>query len=417
MNLIFKNAVIIDKNSPFHKQAVDIQVENGIIKKIGENITADGFETVELDNLHISKGWFDSSVSLGEPGYEDRETLANGLNVAAQSGFTDIALQPTGNPIAERQADINFLLTKSAHSATKLHPIGALTKNSEGKDIAELFDMKNAGAVAFGDYNKSITDAGILKIALQYVQDFSGLVIAFAQDSNIKGKGVVHEGIVGTRLGLKGIPTLAEELQIVRNLYLLEYTGGKMHIPTISTAKSVQLIKEAKAKGLNVTCSVAIHNLILTDEVLVDFDTRYKVMPPLRPDAERKVLIEAVLDGTIDMITSDHNPIDIENKKLEFDLAKDGTIGFESAFGALQTVIPLEVIVQKFTAGKPVFGFANHDITEGVPASFTLFNPDTHWTFSKSDIKSKSKNSAFLGLTLKGKAYGIYNQGKLLLNE
>lgn len=417
MNLIFKNAVIIDKNSPFHKQAVDIQVENGIIKKIAKNIAPDGFDTVELDNLHISKGWFDSSVSLGEPGYEDRETLANGLNVAAKSGFTDIALQPTGNPIAERQADISFLLTKSANAATKLHPIGALTKNSEGKDIAELFDMKNAGAVAFGDYNKSITDAGILKIALQYVQDFDGLVIAFAQDNNIKGKGVVHEGVVSTRLGLKGIPTLAEELQIVRNLYLLEYTGGKMHIPTISSAKSVQLIKEAKAKGLNVTCSVAIHNLILTDEVLTDFDTRYKVMPPLRPDSERKVLIEAVLDGTIDMITSDHNPLDIELKKLEFDMAKDGTIGFESAFGALQAVLPLEVIVEKFTAGKPVFGFANQDITEGAAASFTLFNPDTNWTFSKEDIKSKSKNSAFLGQTMKGKAYGIYNQGKLILND
>lgn len=417
MNLIFKNAVIIDKNSPFHKQAVDIQVENGIIKKIAKNIAPDGFDTVELDNLHISKGWFDSSVSLGEPGYEDRETLANGLNVAAKSGFTDIALQPTGNPIAERQADISFLLTKSATAATKLHPIGALTKNSEGKDIAELFDMKNAGAVAFGDYNKSVTDAGILKIALQYVQDFDGLVIAFAQDNNIKGKGVVHEGVVSTRLGLKGIPTLAEELQIVRNLYLLEYTGGKMHIPTISSAKSVQLIKEAKAKGLNVTCSVAIHNLILTDEVLTDFDTRYKVMPPLRPDSERKVLIEAVLDGTIDMITSDHNPLDIELKKLEFDMAKDGTIGFESAFGALQAVLPLEVIVEKFTAGKPVFGFANQDITEGAEASFTLFNPDTNWTFSKEDIKSKSKNSAFLGQTMKGKAYGIYNQGKLILND
>lgn len=417
MNLIFKNAIIIDKNSPFNKQAVDIQVESGIIKKIGKNIAADGFETVELDNLHISKGWFDSSVSLGEPGYEDRENLANGLNVAALSGFTDIALQPTGSPIAERQADINFLLTKSVHAATKLHPIGALTKNSEGKDIAELFDMKNAGAVAFGDYNKSVTDAGILKIALQYVQDFDGLVIAFAQDNNIKGKGVVHEGIVGTKLGLKGIPALAEELQIVRNLYLLEYTGGKMHIPTISTAKSVQLIRDAKAKGLNVTCSVSVHHLILTDEVLIDFDTRYKVAPPLRPDAERKALIDAVLDGTIDIITSDHNPIDIENKKLEFDLAKDGTIGFESAFGALQTVLPLEVIVEKFTVGKPLFGFANQDITEGAAASFTLFNPDTNWTFSKEDIKSKSKNSAFLGHALKGKAYGIYNQGKLVVNK
>lgn len=418
MNVIFKNATIIDNSSPFHKKAVDVQVENGIIKKIGKGIAeASGYTIIERDNLHISQGWFDSSVNLGEPGYEDRETIANGLNTAALSGFTDIALQPTGSPVAEKQAEISFVKTKAAGHATRLHPIGALTKGSEGKDIAELFDMKNAGAVAFGDYNKSISDAGILKIALQYVQDFNGLVIAFAQDGNIKGKGVVHEGIVSTTLGLKGIPTLAEELQIVRNLYLLEYTGGKMHIPTISTARSVQMIKEAKAKGLNVTCSVAVHNLILTDEVLTDFDTRYKVMPPLRPDMERKALIAGVLDGTIDMITSDHNPLDIENKKLEFDLAKDGTIGLETAFGALQTILPLEVIIEKLTAGKAVFSLENTGITENSEAALTLFNPEESWTFGKEHIRSKSKNSAFLGMELKGKAYGIYNQGKLVLNN
>lgn len=418
MNVIIKNATIIDKNSAFNKQAVDVQVENGIIKKIGKNIASDGnFETVELEGLHISRGWFDSSVSLGEPGYEDRETLANGLNVAAMSGFTDIALQPNSSPIADKQADISFLINKSANSATRLHPIGALTKGSEGKDIAELFDMKNAGAVAFGDYNKAIGDAGIMKIALQYVQDFDGLVIAFAQDSSIKGKGVVHEGIVSTRLGLKGIPALAEELQIARNLYLLEYTGGKMHIPTVSTSKSVQLIRDAKAKGLNVSCSVAVHHLVLTDEVLSDFDTRYKVMPPLRPESERKALIDGVLDGTIDMITSDHNPIDIENKKLEFDLAKDGTIGLESAFGALQTVLPLEIVVEKLTAGKTIFGIEDKGIAEGAEAGFTLFTADGNYTIGKNDIKSKSKNSAFLGINLKGKAYGIYSRGKLILNQ
>ena len=418
MNVIFKNATIIDQDSPFHKQAVDVQVENGIIKKIGKNIPSpSGYETVELENLHISKGWFDSSVSFGEPGYEDRETISNGLSVAARSGFTDIALQPAGSPVAEKQADISFLKMKAANHATRLHPIGALTKGSEGKDIAELFDMKNAGAVAFGDYNKSVNDSGILKIALQYVQDFDGLVIAFAQDNNIKGKGVVHEGIVSTRLGLKGIPSLAEELQIVRNLYLLEYTGGKMHIPTISTAKSVELIREAKAKGLNVTCSVAVHHMVLTDDVLTDFDTRYKVMPPLRPDSERKALIAGVLDGTIDIITSDHNPLDIENKKLEFDLAKDGTIGLETAFGALQAVLPLDVIIQKLTAGKMIFGITDNGLDENAEASFTLFNPSGKWIFGKQDIKSKSKNSAFLGMELQGKAYGIYSQGKLVLNK
>lgn len=418
MNLIFKNATIIDKDSTFNGKIVDIQVENGFIKKIAANIAPiSGFETVEPEGLHISQGWFDSSVNLGEPGYEDRETLANGLNVAARSGFTDIALQPTGNPPADNQQSISFLINKSAQAATTIHPIGALTKASEGKDIAELFDMKNSGAVAFGDYNKNLADANLLKIALQYVQDFNGLVIAYCQDEKIKGKGVAHEGIVSTRLGLKGIPALAEELQVARNLYLLEYTGGKMHIPTISTGRSAALIREAKAKGLNVTCSVAVHHLVLTDEVLKDFDTRYKVTPPLRPETERQALINAVLDGTIDMITSDHNPIDIENKKMEFDLAKDGTIGLETAFRALLNVLPAEVIVDKFTSGKKVFGLASATLAEGAKAGFTLFSTKGSSVFTKKDILSKSKNSVFLGQTLKGNVYGIYNNGKLILNE
>lgn len=416
MNLIVKNATIIDKNSPFNKKAVDIVIEKGIIKKIAQDIpNDDNYKVIELDNLHISKGWFDSSVSFGEPGYEDRETLLNGLNTAAKSGFTDVALQPNGHPIADTQADIHFLINKSAQHAVKLHPIGALTKGSEGNDIAELFDMKNAGAVAYGDYNKAIPNANILKIALQYVQDFDGLVIAYAQDDKIKGKGVVHEGEVSTRLGLKGIPALAEELQIARNLFLLEYTGGKMHIPTVSTAKSVQLIREAKAKGLAVTCSVAVHHLVLTDETLSDFDTRYKVAPPLRPESERKVLIEGVLDGTIELITSDHNPIDIENKKMEFDLAKDGTIGLETAFGALMTVLPLEVIIEKLTSGHEIFSIDKHSIKEGEKACITLFTPDGKKEFTKKDILSKSKNSAFLGQELMGNVYGIYSNGQLVL--
>ncbi|MBE99800.1 dihydroorotase [Flavobacterium coralii] len=418
MNLLIKNAVVTDKSSALNGTLTDIKIENGIIKQIGKEIKPEpGFEVLELENLHISQGWFDSSVSFGEPGFEDRETIANGLNTAALSGFTAVALQPTGSPIADTQADIHFLKAKAAGHATSLYPIGALTKGSEGKDIAELFDMQNAGAVAFGDYNKPIADANILKIALQYVQDFNGVVIAYALDEKIKGKGVVHEGPVSTKLGLKGIPALAEELQIARNLFLLEYTGGKMHLPTVSTGKSVQLIREAKAKGLNVTCSVAVHHLVLTDEALTGFDTRYKVTPPLRPEAERQALIEGVMDGTIDIITSDHNPIDIENKKLEFDLAKDGTIGLESAFGALLTLLPLETVIEKLTAGKVLFGIEGSTIAEGSKASFTLFNPDTEYTFTKADILSKSKNSAFLGQKLKGKAYGIYNNGKLILKK
>jgi dihydroorotase len=282
--------------------------------------------------------------------------------------------------------------------------------------MAELYDMKNAGAIAFGDYNKSLDNANLLKIALQYVQDFDGLVVAFAQDENTKGNGVANESEVSTRLGLKGIPNLAEELQVSRNLFLLEYTGGKLHIPTISTSKSVGLIREAKAKGLKVTCSVAVHHLVLTDEKLEGFDTRYKVSPPLRIENDRQALINGVLDGTIDMITSDHNPIDIEHKKMEFDSAKNGTIGLESAFGALMTVLPLETIVEKLTSGKTTFGILENTIAEGQKANITLFNPEGKSVFTKDNILSKSKNSAFLGQEIAGKVYGILNQNQVILN-
>ena len=416
MNLIIRTATIIDSKSPFHNQIVDVKITSGKIEKIGKQLqNPDNYQEIKIENLHLSQGWFDSSVSLGEPGFEDRETIQNGLDVAAKSGFTGIALQPNSYPIIDNQSQVHFVKQKAANAATDLFPIGALTKGSEGKDLAELFDMKNAGAVAFGDYNKTISNANLMKISLQYVQDFDGLVIAFCQDETIKGNGVANEGIVSTRLGLKGIPNLAEEIIVARNLFLLEYTGGKLHIPTISTSKSVALIRDAKKKGLQVTCSVAAHHLILTDEKLEGFDTRYKVSPPLRTETDRKALIAGISDNTIDCITSDHNPLDIENKKMEFDLAKNGTIGLESAFGALLTVLPLEKVIEKLTSGKTIFGIENQTIQEGNSANITLFSTEGEWIFGKENILSKSKNSAFLGQKMKGKAIGIYNNGKLIL--
>lgn len=416
MKIIIREAKIIDPKSPFHNQVVDVQINNGTIEKIGQNLSkTDDFEELKQSDLLISQGWFDSSVSLGEPGFEDRETIENGLNVAAKSGFTAIALQPNSFPVIDNQSQVQFVKQKGSQTATELYPIGALTKNSEGNDLAELFDMKNAGAIAFGDYNKSLSNANLLKIGLQYVQDFDGLVVAYCQDEKIKGSGVANEGIVSTRLGLKGIPNLAEELTVARNLFLLEYTGGKLHIPTISTAKSVELIRDAKAKGLQVTCSVAVHNLVLTDEKLDGFDTRFKVTPPLRTDNDRIALISGVLNNTIDIITSDHNPIDIEHKKMEFDMAKNGTIGLESAFGALLTVLPLDKIVEKLTFGRTIFGLNNSEIAEGNQANITLFSTEGEWIFTKENILSKSKNSAFLGTKMRGKVIGVFNNNKLIL--
>ena len=417
MKLIIREAKIIDPQSPFHNKTVDILIIDGLIKEIGQSLSnTENFDELKLENLHVSKGWFDSSVSLGEPGFEDRETISNGLTVAAKSGFTAIALQPNTYPIIDNQSQVNFVLNKAIGFATELFPIGALSKESAGKDMAELFDMKKAGAIAFGDYNKSVANANVLKIALQYVQDFDGLIVAFCQDENIKGNGVANEGIVSTRLGLKGNPSLAEELQIARNLFLLEYTGGKLHIPTISTARSVELIAQAKASGLDVSCSVAVHHLVLTDEKLEEFDTRYKVLPPLRTESDRQALLHGVQNGTIDMITSDHNPIDVEHKKMEFDGAKDGTIGLESAFGALMTVLPLEIIINKLTTGKTRFGLEMQSIDAGAKANLTLFDPEVQSIYTKSSIVSKSKNSAFLDMEMQGKVHGIVNKGQLILS-
>lgn len=417
MKTIIRSAKIIDPKSPFHNKTVDILIADGCISKIGHELAnPENCNEIKRDNLHLSVGWFDSSVSLGEPGFEDRETITNGLNIAAKSGFTGIALQPNSFPIIDNQSQVHFVKSKAKGAATELFPIGALTKGSEGKDMAELFDMKNAGAIAFGDYNRSLNNANLLKIALQYTQDFDGLVIAFSQDENIKGNGVANEGIVSTRLGLKGIPNLAEEIEVARNLFLLEYTGGKLHIPTISTAKSVALIQEAKAKGLQVSCSVAVHHLVLTDEKLEEFDTRFKVIPPLRSKADQLALIEGVKNGTIDMITSDHNPIDIEHKKMDFDTAKSGTIGLESAFGALLSVLPMEIVIEKLTYGRAIFGLEIPSIIEGQIANISLFDPEGKCTFTKDMIQSKSKNSAFIGAEQKGKVYGIMNQNQLILN-
>lgn len=417
MNVLIKSATIVDPKSDFHNQTCDILIEKGIISQISEQIkNLDKVKEISLDNLHVSQGWFDSSVSFGEPGYEERETIANGLETAARSGFTDVAVNPNTNPVIDSYADISFLRGKAKGNAVNLYPIGALTKNSDGEDLAELFDMKNAGAIAFYDYQKPVRNPNLMKLALQYASNFGGLIYSFPQESKISGLGVMNENVMSTLLGLKGNPTIAEELQIVRDLFLLEYTGGKLHIPTISSAKSVELIRNAKAKKLDVSCSVAIHNLILTDDVLKTFDTRFKVAPPLRTQSDSDALIEGLKDGTIDMVTSDHNPIDIEHKKIEFDYAKYGTIGLESAFGALHTTFTMKKTIDLLTKGRERFGIKSAPIGIGSEAKLTFFNPIENYQFDKEMILSTSKNAIFENYNLKGKVYGVFSNNQLVLN-
>ena len=417
MNVLIKSATIVDSDSDFHNETVDILIEKGTIMNIANSIkNQNNYKEVSFENLHVSQGWFDSSVSFGEPGYEERETIINGLKTAAKSGFTSVALNPNTKPIIDTSSDVAFVKSKATGHPVDLYPLGALTKNSEGVDLAELFDMKNAGAVAFVDYQNPITNPNLLKIALQYADNFDGLVLSFPQESQISGFGVMNENEMSTSLGLKGNPSLAEDLQIARDLSILEYTNGQLHVPTISTAKSVELIREAKKKNLNISCSVAVHNLILTDAELNEFETKYKVLPPLRTQSDIDALIIGLKDGTIDMVTSDHNPIDVEHKKIEFDFAKYGTIGLESAFGALNSILTLKKSVELLTNGKKRFGIKTSPIAVGNSANISLFNPKGAFRFSSEHIYSASENAIFEGKTLKGKVYGIVNKNQLVLN-
>lgn len=418
MNILIKSAVIVDPTSKHHLKKRDVLIQNGVISKIATSISSiKKVKEIALPNLHLSQGWFDSSVSFGEPGFEERETINNGLKTAALSGFTKVAVNANSFPVTDSKANIQFLTSKAKDNAVDLYPIGALTVGSKGIDLAELFDMKNEGAVSFYDYKNPIENANLLKIALQYAQGFDGMIQSFPFEKSVARNGMVNEEVNSTRLGLKGIPALAEELQIIRDLYLLEYTGGKLHIPTISTKKSVALIKEAKKKGLRVSCSVTATNLYHTDDTLESFDTNYKLLPPLRTNEDVKALLKGLKEGTIDGVTSDHDPIDIEHKKTEFDHASFGSIGLESCFGVVNSLMDLETAISSLTNLKNNFGIPSEEIKEGSKANLSLFDPDREWTFTESDILSTSKNSALLNSRLKGKAYGIYGNGQLIIES
>ena len=416
MNVLLKSARIIDSESVYHNTVKDILIRDGVIEKVEVDISLDGVDEV-LSDVCVSQGWTDSSVCFGEPGFEERETLLGGIRTAERSGFTHLLVNPNTYPVIDSQQGVVYMKRQVWGCAAEVHPIGALTVESKGEYLAELFDMQESGAVAFGDYKKAISNSNLLKIALQYTQPFGGIVISFPNDAKIMGKGVVNEHIEGTRLGLKGIPALAEELCVARDLAILEYAGGRLHIPTISTGRSVALIAEAKEKGLDVSCSVAIQNLFFTDEVLEGFNTNYKLLPPLRDRANVEALREALVTGVIDFVTSDHNPLDVELKFKEFDLAAFGSIGLENVFGVVSQYVTEERAVELLTVARKRFGIESTPIVEGGVADLSIFSFEGKREFKEGDILSKSKNSAFIGGIMRGKVYGIIRKGQLVLNR
>ena len=417
MALLIKSAKVIDSKSTYHGKKKDILIDGKKISEINDKIANGSHKIIDIENLHISPGWFDSSVSFGEPGFEERETLKNGCYSAGMSGFTDILLNSNTSPVIDTKADISFIKSKSKEYLTNVHPVGAFTVKSKSNELAELKDMQDTGAVSFYDYKKPISNPNLLKTALLYSQSFNGLIMSFPGNLDISKKGIINEGIISTSYGISGIPSLAEKLQLSRDIQILEYAGGKLHIPTISCKSSVDLIRNAKSKGLDISCSVAIHNLIFNEDKLKDFDTRFKVLPPLRTELDRKALIKGVEDGTIDMVTSDHFPVDIENKKMDIDNSFFGTIGLESFFGSLLNIFSLEKCISILNSGKSRFGINENIIREGEVANFSLFNPKTGYIFDKNHIHSTSKNSAFLGIKMKGKPLGIIVGDSFLINE
>ena len=417
MSIILKSAKVINAESKYNGTKQDILISEGKIVKIAKSIIDKNATIINIKNLHVSNGWFDSSVSFGEPGFEERETIENGSDVASKSGFTGILLNSNTKPVADNQTDISFIKLKSKNSICNIYPLGALTISSKSIEMAELFDMKNSGAVGFYDYKKPILNSNLLKTSLLYSQSFDSVIMSFPMEKSIAKKGIINEGKISVSYGVEGIPNFSEEIQINRDLHILEYTGGKLHIPTISTKNSLDLIKKAKSKGLNVTCSVAIHNLIFNEDKLKDFDTRFKVLPPLRTEKDRLALIKGVKNGEIDLVTSDHCPIDIENKKTDIYNAKFGTIGLESFFGALNSLFTTEESIRILTKGRKMFNIETIQFKEGSTANLSLFTVDDEYEFSKENILSKSKNSAFLGFKMKGRPIGIINSNKTCINE
>ena len=417
MNVLIKAAKILDASSPHHNTIQDIYIADGVIQKMGENLSFPDAKQISFKNLHISQGWFDSSVSFGEPGYEERETIAHGLDVASSSGFTHIALNTNTDPKPDSRADIAFLLEQANGSPVRLYPKARITTSESESKLAPLRELQVTGAVCFSNHKSALANANILKLALQYTHDFDGLVESFAFNQDMGNGGVMHEGAVSTSLGLTGIPSVVEEMQIKRDLDILSYTNGKLHIPTLSTKDAIPLIKQAKKAGLDVSTSVSIHNLFFTDKALEGFNANAKLLPPLREQTDSKALQKALKDGTIDMVTSDHHPLNSELKYVELDLAHFGSIGLEHSFGCLLSMFDVAVVVDILTRGKARFGITASPIQEGATADVSLFTPDGKKTVTKAAIKSTSKNSLFMDQALPGKVFGVIAQNKVRLTE
>ncbi|HEX5217012.1 MAG TPA: dihydroorotase [Vicinamibacterales bacterium] len=413
MKLLLKNVHLIDpaasRNGEF-----DLLIDGSTIDRIGRNLPADGARVVELPRGHVvTPGLIDIHVHLREPGQEHKETIASGTASAVAGGFTAVACMPNTDPINDHASVTEFILKRAAEAGlARVYPIGAVSIGSKGDQLTEIGDLHKAGCVAITDDGRPVATALLMRRAMEYATMFGIPVIDHCEDPSLKGDGVAHEGAVSGILGLKGIPGAAESIMVERNISVAEMTGGHFHVAHMSARQSLRAVREGKSRGIRVTCEVAPHHFVLTDEALHErggYDTNFKMNPPLREEADRLAMIEGLRDGSIDLIATDHAPHHADEKALEFDRAPFGIVGLETCvpicFDRLvhAGVVSLSRMVELLTINPArTLNLPGGTLTEGGPADITVLSPETSVTIKASALRSKSKNTPFDGWTLKG---------------
>lgn len=396
---------------PLNGSRTDIFIDNGIIAGMGKNLDQKADTVIESDDLQVSPGWVDVFADYCDPGYEHKETLLTGLDAAAAGGFTDVFVVPNTNPVIASKATLEYVQQKSKGHAVRLHVLGAVSKNAEGKELAEMMDMQHAGAVAFSDGWRPVQNAGLMQKALEYVKAFNGIIVQLPVQASLAAGGLMNEGETSVRLGMGGIPNIAESLIVHRDIELVRYTDSRIHFTGVTTPESLALIRAAKQDGLQVTCSVTPFHLLFTEERLKTYDSVYKVEPPLRTEAERKLLVAALTDGTIDCIATHHHPQDWDAKVKEFEYAQPGIISQETCLAMITEAAP-ELTAMQLTQllslnARKIFGLPEVKIAEGQPARISVFDRSATWTYTKEGKRSLGINSPLLDKTLKGRTFTI----------